>query len=97
MTSDYTIFNSKHITFVLSIHTVDGSNMQVSHIGTISTLGLSIPNTFLVPKFMLNLISVRQLCDLGLHLVFSLLIVLRRIPGWARFFGLIEKLVVFLS
>ncbi|XP_010270824.1 PREDICTED: uncharacterized protein LOC104607033 [Nelumbo nucifera] len=39
--------------------------------GTISTPRLSLPNTFLVPQLSLNLISVGQLCELGLEIHFS--------------------------
>uniref|UniRef100_A0A2N9ECI9 Reverse transcriptase Ty1/copia-type domain-containing protein n=1 Tax=Fagus sylvatica TaxID=28930 RepID=A0A2N9ECI9_FAGSY len=39
--------------------------------GTISSPDLTIPNTYLVPKLSLNLLSVSQLCELGLDLHFS--------------------------
>uniref|UniRef100_A0A2N9EJW8 Integrase catalytic domain-containing protein n=1 Tax=Fagus sylvatica TaxID=28930 RepID=A0A2N9EJW8_FAGSY len=42
-----------------------------SHIGTISSPDLTIPDTYLVPKLSLNLLSVGQLCELGLDLHFS--------------------------
>ena len=45
--------------------------MSVSHIGTISSPDLTIPDTYLVPKLSLNLLSVGQLCELGLDLHFS--------------------------
>uniref|UniRef100_A0A2N9FWZ4 Leucine-rich repeat-containing N-terminal plant-type domain-containing protein n=1 Tax=Fagus sylvatica TaxID=28930 RepID=A0A2N9FWZ4_FAGSY len=41
------------------------------HIGTISSPDLTIPDTYLVPKLSLNLLSVGQLCELGLDLHFS--------------------------
>ena len=44
--------------------------MSVSHIGSISSPDLTIPNTYLVPKLSLNLFSVGQLCEFGLDLHF---------------------------
>jgi len=38
---------------------------------TISTSNLSVSDTYLVPKLSLNLLSVGQLCELGLELKFS--------------------------
>uniref|UniRef100_A0A2N9J418 Integrase catalytic domain-containing protein n=1 Tax=Fagus sylvatica TaxID=28930 RepID=A0A2N9J418_FAGSY len=55
----------------LIIYTADSSHMSVSHIGTISSPDLTIPDTYLVPKLSLNLLSVGQLCELGLDLHFS--------------------------
>uniref|UniRef100_A0A2N9HB81 Integrase catalytic domain-containing protein n=1 Tax=Fagus sylvatica TaxID=28930 RepID=A0A2N9HB81_FAGSY len=53
------------------IYTADSSHMSVSHIGTISSPDLTIPDTYLVPKLSLNLLSVGQLYELGLDLHFS--------------------------
>uniref|UniRef100_A0A2N9GEJ7 Retrovirus-related Pol polyprotein from transposon TNT 1-94-like beta-barrel domain-containing protein n=1 Tax=Fagus sylvatica TaxID=28930 RepID=A0A2N9GEJ7_FAGSY len=53
------------------IYTADSSHMSVSHIGTISSPDLTIPDTYLVPKLSLNLLFVGQLCELGLDLHFS--------------------------
>ena len=44
--------------------------MQVQSIGTAHTPKLNLPETFLVPKLSLNLISVGQLCELGVNLSF---------------------------
>jgi hypothetical protein len=55
----------------LIIYTADSSHMSVSHIGTVSSPDLIIPDTYLVPKLSLNLLSVGQLCELGLDLHFS--------------------------
>ena len=52
------------------IYIADSSHMSVSHIGTISSPDLTIPDTYLVPKLSLNLLSVGQLCELGLNLHF---------------------------
>lgn len=54
-----------------SIYTADGSQMQVSKCGKISTSTLTLPNTFFIPKLAFNLISVGQLCELGFELIFS--------------------------
>jgi hypothetical protein len=54
-----------------TITTVDGSAMTVSHVGSISTPNLSISDVFCVPKLHLNLLSVGQLTELGLNLLFS--------------------------
>ena len=53
------------------IYTADSSHMSISHIGTISSPDLTILDTYLVPKLSLNLLSVGQLCELGLDLHFS--------------------------
>jgi hypothetical protein len=54
-----------------TITTADGSAMTVSHVGSISTPNLSVSNVFCVPKLHLNLLSVGQLTELGLNLLFS--------------------------
>jgi hypothetical protein len=53
-----------------TITTADGFAMTVSHVGSISTLNLSVSNVFCVPKLHLNLLSVGQLTELGLNLFF---------------------------
>jgi hypothetical protein len=53
------------------IYIADNSYMSVNYIGTISSPDLTIPDTYLVPKLSLNLLSVGQLCELGLDLHFS--------------------------
>ncbi|GKV19316.1 hypothetical protein SLEP1_g29596 [Rubroshorea leprosula] len=55
----------------LDIYSADGSPMNVSHIGNVSTKSLTLPNAFLVPKLSYNLLSGGQLCDLGLEVTFS--------------------------
>uniref|UniRef100_A0A2N9FEA6 Reverse transcriptase Ty1/copia-type domain-containing protein n=1 Tax=Fagus sylvatica TaxID=28930 RepID=A0A2N9FEA6_FAGSY len=45
------------------IYTTDSSHMSISHIGTVFSPDLTIPNTYLV-------LSVGQLCELGLNLHF---------------------------
>ena len=53
------------------IQTANGSSMSVSHIGHVSTSNLTLPYTYFIPQLELNLISVGQLCDLGLDIHFS--------------------------
>ena len=45
--------------------------MPVSHKGTISSPCLSLNDTFHIPKLSLNLLSVGQLCELGIDLLFT--------------------------
>ena len=45
--------------------------MSVCHIGNIATSNMFLSDTFLVPNLSLYLISVGQLCDLGLEFLFS--------------------------
>jgi hypothetical protein len=53
------------------IYTAEGSQLPVSHTGSISSPHLTVNNKYLVPKLSLNLLSVGQLCELGLELKFS--------------------------
>ena len=45
--------------------------MPVSHKGTISSPCLSLSDTFHIPKLSINLLSVDQLCELGIDLLFT--------------------------
>ena len=45
--------------------------MPVSHNGTITSTCLSLNDTFHIPKLSLNLLSVGQLCELGIDLLFT--------------------------
>ena len=72
MTPDPTLFSTKHSAFhTPTIQTADGTPMSVSHIGKVSTSHTSLPDTYCIPKLTLNLISVGQLCDFGLTVLFS--------------------------
>ncbi|KAF7132947.1 hypothetical protein RHSIM_Rhsim09G0089300 [Rhododendron simsii] len=72
MTSDSAIFSSKlHASNTPAIQTADGSHIHVGHIGHISTPTISLSDTYLIPKLTLNLISIGQLCELGLNVIFS--------------------------
>jgi hypothetical protein len=72
MTPHASHFSQKtHLAHSPIIYTTDSSHMSVSHIGTNSSPNLIIPDTYLVPKLSLNLLSIGQLCELGLNLHFS--------------------------
>ena len=45
--------------------------MPISHKGIISSPCLSLSDTFHIPKLSLNLLSVGQLCELGIDLLFT--------------------------
>ncbi|KAI4328693.1 hypothetical protein L6164_021028 [Bauhinia variegata] len=53
------------------IHTANGIKMSITHVGDATTYNLYLPYTYFVPNLALNLISVGQLCDLGLNILFS--------------------------
>ena len=53
------------------IQTANGSHIAASYTGSVSTLTLSLSNTYLIPNLTLNLISVGQLCELGFDLWFG--------------------------
>ena len=55
----------------ITIYIADGTPMLVSHKGTISSSCLSLSDTFHIPKLSLNLLSVGQLCELGVDLLFT--------------------------
>lgn len=53
------------------IHTANGNCMSISHVGTVITPTLNLPNSYHVPNLTFNLASVGQLCDFGLIFPFS--------------------------
>ena len=55
----------------ITIYTTDGTPIPVSHKGTISCPYLSFSDTFHIPKLSLNLLSVGQLCESGVDLLFT--------------------------
>jgi hypothetical protein len=72
MTPNSSIFSTKSVLpRPTTIYTANGSHLDVSHIGSVSTHQLSMSDTYLVPNLSLNLLSVGQLCELGLELHFS--------------------------
>jgi hypothetical protein len=54
-----------------NIYIANGSHLNVSHIGSVSTRQLFVSDTYFMPHLSLNLLSVSQLCELGLELNFS--------------------------
>ena len=72
MTVDHSLFKKTlPISNSSIITTANGSTLKSTHISNFDTSTLCIPDTYLVPNLAFNLISVGQLCDLGLHLHFS--------------------------
>lgn len=70
MTSNSIVFLFKDSTpHIYSIKTADVSQLHVTHIGPVFTSNLSLSYTFHVPQLIINLISIGQLCDLGLTVV----------------------------
>ena len=55
----------------ITIYTADGTLMPVSHKGTISSPSLSLNDTFHIPKLSLNLLSIGQIYELGIDLLFT--------------------------
>ncbi|XP_075665241.1 uncharacterized protein LOC142634878 [Castanea sativa] len=72
MTPDESQFSDKApLEHPTTIYIADGTPLPVSHKGTISSPGLSLSDTFHIPKLSLNLLSVGQLCELGADLLFT--------------------------
>ena len=72
MTPDESQFSVKApLEHPITIYTADGTPMPVSHKGTISSSCLSLSDTFHIPKLSINLLSVGQLCELGVDLLFT--------------------------
>ncbi|KAA0037379.1 Retrovirus-related Pol polyprotein from transposon TNT 1-94 [Cucumis melo var. makuwa] len=72
MTSNYSLINTPSPAKSLPpIYAADGNCMNITHIGTINTPSLNLPHTYCVPNLTFNLVSVGQLCDLGLTVYFS--------------------------
>ena len=72
MTLDESQFSDKALLeHPITIYTADGTPMPVSHKGAISSPSLSLNETFHIPKLSLNLLSVGQLCELSVDLLFT--------------------------
>ena len=72
MTFDESQFSDKApLEHPITTYTVDGTPMPVSHKWTISSPYLSFSDTFHIPKLSLSLLSVGQLCELGIDLLFT--------------------------
>ncbi|KAL0540844.1 hypothetical protein IC582_020861 [Cucumis melo] len=73
MTSNYSLMNTPSPTKSLPpIYAADGNCMNITHISTVHTPSVNLPHTYCVPNLTFNLVSVGQLCDLGLTVSFSL-------------------------
>ncbi|KAL4016709.1 hypothetical protein IC575_024366 [Cucumis melo] len=69
MTSNYSFMNTPSLAKSLPpIYAADGNCMNITHIGTVNTPS---PHTYYVPNLTFNLVSIGQLCDLGLTVSFS--------------------------
>ena len=64
-------FNKAPLEHPITIYIADGTSMPVSHKGTIPSPCLSLSDTFHIPKSSLNLLSVGQLYELGINLLFT--------------------------
>ena len=64
-------FDKATLEHPITIYTADGTPMPVSHKGTISSPCLSLSDTFHIPKLYLNLLSIGQLCELDIDLLFT--------------------------
>ena len=71
MTSSPHVVPSHTSTSVPTIYTANGSLMHVCHLDNVSTPALSVSNVYQIPKLIHNLLSVRQLTELGFSLTFS--------------------------
>ena len=72
MTTDLSIFSSKSFESSFPIiYTANGFSMTVDHVGHVSTSTMSLPHTYYTRKLALNLISIGQLCDLSLTILFA--------------------------
>ncbi|KAA0067280.1 Integrase, catalytic core [Cucumis melo var. makuwa] len=72
MTSNYSLMNTPSPAKSLPpIYAADDNCMNITHMGIINTTSLNIPHTYCVSNLTFNLVSVGQLCDLGLTVSFS--------------------------
>ena len=72
MTPDESQFSDKApLEHPITIYTTDGTPMPIIHKGIISSLCVSLNDTFHIPKLSLNLLYVGQLCELGVNLLFT--------------------------
>ena len=71
MTSSLVVVSSHTSTSLLTIYTANGSPIHVSHLGNVSTPALSVSNVYQIPQLTHNFLSIRQLTELGISLIFS--------------------------
>ena len=94
MTPDESQFSDKAtLEHPITIYTADGTPMLDSHKGTISSPCLSLSDTFHIPKLSLNLLSVGQLCELSVDLLFTNHSVDMQIPERVKCLGQALRLV----
>ena len=94
MTPDESQFSNKApLEHPITIYTADGTPMSVSHKGTISSPCLSLSDTIHIPKLSLNLLSVGQLCELGINLLFTNHGVDMQDPGRVKCLGQAIRLI----
>ena len=71
MTSSPIVVSSHTSTSFPTIYTTNGSPMHVSHLGNVYTPALSVSKVYQIPQLTHNLLSVKQLTELGFSLTFS--------------------------
>ena len=72
MTSNLSIFSSKSFESSFSIiYTANESSMTIDHVGHVSISALFFSHIYFIRKLTLTLVSIGQLCDLGLTTLFS--------------------------
>ena len=71
MSPDIDSFVSVNSAPSLSVTTADGTQMPLSGIGSVHTSRLSLPDVYHIPSLTLNLVSVGQLCDSSLTVLFT--------------------------
>ena len=64
-------FDKASLAHPISIYTTDEIPMLVSHKRTISSPSLSLSDTFHISQLSLNLLSISQLCELGVDILFT--------------------------
>ena len=64
-------FDKAPLAHPISIYAFDRTPMLVSHKGKISSLILSLGDTFHIPKLSLNLLSIGQICELEVDILFT--------------------------
>jgi hypothetical protein len=72
MTTDINLLSSKTPVFSLPpIYTANGTKMTITHTSHVTTPNLSLPEMYHIRNLTLNLISVGQLCEKELIVIFS--------------------------
>jgi hypothetical protein len=69
MSPDSSFFASMTCSSSIPVMIVDDTLMPLTSIGYVVTPHLSLLNVYFIPKLMLNIVYVGQLCDSGNYLV----------------------------